>query len=183
MGFGVSGLYDFEDTNLDVFRLHDWKQTTFYHGYNREDSFYDTVKNMKRSDKRRVKKWPSTIEFWEIEEPKEFRLLSCEHGDWRKFKAWLRNHLRQLEGTDYDFDTEAMGKYEEQIDLCLGDFDKTYTINHDMAIFKWDNSAFMTEEEVNKMPEDKKPKMVVPAVSIDMSKAKRIYVDKDDLKI
>ena len=49
---------------------------------------------MKRHDKRRVKKWPSIKEFWNIEEPMEFRLLAGEQSDWRKFKRWLNYHLR-----------------------------------------------------------------------------------------
>ena len=59
MGFEVTGQYQFEDTNLDVFMIHDYKQTTFYHGLNREEEFYNTEKNMKRSEKRRVKMYPS----------------------------------------------------------------------------------------------------------------------------
>jgi hypothetical protein len=54
MGFEVTGQYFFEDSNLDVYMLHDYKETTFYHGINREDEFYTTEKNMKRSERRRV---------------------------------------------------------------------------------------------------------------------------------
>jgi len=39
-GFQGTGQYDFEDSNLDLFRILDYKQTTFYHGLNREESFY-----------------------------------------------------------------------------------------------------------------------------------------------
>jgi len=76
LGFAVSGLFTFEDSNLDVFQLHDYKQTDFYHGVNRPTEFYYTLKNMKRAQRRRVKSWPSIEEFWALEEPKPFRLLA-----------------------------------------------------------------------------------------------------------
>ena len=32
IGFSVTGIYHFEDKNLSLFALHDYKQTDFYHG-------------------------------------------------------------------------------------------------------------------------------------------------------
>lgn len=40
-GFFGSGEYDFEDNNLDLFNIYDYKQTTFYWGLNREDEYYE----------------------------------------------------------------------------------------------------------------------------------------------
>jgi hypothetical protein len=40
-GFAGTGEYDFEDNNLDVYNLCDYKQTDFYWGFNREDEYYD----------------------------------------------------------------------------------------------------------------------------------------------
>lgn len=90
LGFEVSGMYDFEDTNLDCYRLVDYKQTDLYWGFNREDEHYNTVKNLKKPIYKRVKKWPSYNEFWALEEPKPFRLMASEQSDWRKFKRWMR---------------------------------------------------------------------------------------------
>ena len=135
LGFAVSGEYDFEDSNLDLFKIHDYKQTTFYHGFNREDAFYYTEKNMKRHEKRRVRKWPSVDEFWELETPIEFRLLAGEQADWRKFKRWLNRHLSSIEGSNFDYDTECMAKHESTLDICMGDFDKKDAVNTEMAVF------------------------------------------------
>lgn len=41
MGFDVTGDYFFEDSNLDTYNIHDYRQTDFYHGLNREDEYYD----------------------------------------------------------------------------------------------------------------------------------------------
>lgn len=93
IGFAGSGQYDFEDTNLDLFKIHDYKKTDMYHGLNREDEYYYTEKNLRKPEKRRKKKWPSIEEFWNCEEPMQFRLMAGEQADWRKFKRWLRKHL------------------------------------------------------------------------------------------
>jgi hypothetical protein len=46
--FHGSGQYNFEDNNLDMFCLFDYKQTDLYHGHNREDEFYETASNLKK---------------------------------------------------------------------------------------------------------------------------------------
>ena len=108
IGFAGTGTYDFEDTNLDLYRLIDYKQTDYYHGLNREDDFYLSEKNMKRPLHKRVRKWPSIEEFWASEEPKQFKLMASEAADYRKFRKWLRHHLRKVEATGFDYDKVTM---------------------------------------------------------------------------
>ena len=48
MGAEMSGEYVFEDNNLDMFHLFDYKQTDTYHGLNREDEYYTKPKNLRR---------------------------------------------------------------------------------------------------------------------------------------
>jgi len=121
-------------------------------------------------------------EFWEMEEPKEFRLLASEQADWRKFKRWIRSHLRSIEGTDFDYDKIAMEKYGN-VGICLGDYDEKSEINTDMAVFKWNNTMFLSEEELKKVPEDKLPKPLVPPTMPDLSTCERVFIDKNDLKV
>ena len=52
-----------------------------------------------------------------------------------------------------------------------------------MAIFKWSNKQFMTEEEYKNTPDDKKPYIPVPPKMFDLSKAERIKINKEDLKV
>jgi len=183
IGFAGTGRYDFEDTNLDAFSLFDYKKTTLQHGFNREDEFYTTEKNMKRSIKRRVQKWPSIEEFWNSEEPMEFRLVASEQADWRKFKRWLMNHLRKIEGSEFDYDKECLSVHEASLDICTGDFDKKGEVNTDMAIYKWTNTIFMSEEEAKAVPDEKKAVLKTPPKMFDLSKAKKVLVDKAELKI
>lgn len=78
-GFEGSGEYHFEDNNLDVFNICDYKQTDFYWGMNRPegDAYYESKENLSKPPHKRDRKWPSVQEFWESTEPKEFR-LSCQ---------------------------------------------------------------------------------------------------------
>lgn len=108
--------------------------------------------------------------------------MASEQADWRKFKRWLRRHLSKVEGNDFDFDKDALEKHAD-LDICLGDFDKKGVVNTDMAIFKWNNSIFMTEEEIKKTPEDKRAKPLTPVHQFDLSKAERVIVNKSDLKV
>ena len=138
---------------------------------------------MKRHEKRRVKKWPSVTAFWEIEEPIEFRLLAGEQADWRKFKRWFNRHLRGIEGSNFDYDTECMAKHEDTLDICMGDYDKKDKVQTEMAVFQWNNTMFMSKEEIEKMPKEKKTVQPVAPVMFDLSKAERVVINKADLKV
>ena len=52
-----------------------------------------------------------------------------------------------------------------------------------MAVYKWNNSYFMAKEEIEKLPENKRPVIAIPPKMFDLSKAERIKVNKDDLKV
>ena len=69
-----TGQYTFEDNNLDMYCLFDYKQTDFYYGINREDEYYTTNKNLKLPLHSRKQKYPTIQEFWESTEPKTFKL-------------------------------------------------------------------------------------------------------------
>lgn len=183
IGFAGSGHFDFEDTNLDLFRIHDYKQTDFYHGLPREDSYYNSPKNLRRSERRRARPWPTVEEFWRCEEPKQFRLLCSHLADWRKFRRWLRLHLRKMEDADFDYDAAALGKFGSGLDICLADFDKAEEVHTDVAAFKWSHATFMSEAELKALPEDRRPAPLVPPVMFDLSKAERVVINKSDLKV
>ena len=125
--------------------MHDKKETTFYHGLNREDEWYNTPKNLRKPEHKRKKKWPSPEEFWASETPQTFRLIAGDEADWRKFKRWLLRHLREVEAQpDFDYDKAAMEAFQSEIDMCLGDYDQKGVVNTEMAIHKYDQSIFMT---------------------------------------
>jgi hypothetical protein len=115
-GFEVSGEYDFEDTNLDVYTILDYKQTTLYWGINREVEFYD--KFIHKPPHKRERIWPSPEEFWDITEPKEFKIYCAEYADWRKFKTWLKKTVFESEKKIESYDDEARRKFDAEIDIC-----------------------------------------------------------------
>ena len=71
-----TGEYNFEDSNLDLYCLYDYRQTDFYYGLNRDAEYYETKRNLKRPLHKRKMIRPTIQEFWESEEPKEFKLTA-----------------------------------------------------------------------------------------------------------
>lgn len=108
---------------------------------------------MRKPERKRVRKWPTIDEFWTSDEPKMFRLMAADHADWRKFRRWILKHLKTIENSDFDYDAECMKLHGETIrnEICLGDFDRKGIINTDMAIFKWNNQMFMSQDEIKKL--------------------------------
>ena len=51
-----------------------------------------------------------------------------------------------------------------------------------MAIFKWNNTMYMSEQEIKDLSEEKKSHKQ-PPTPVDLSTAERISVNKADLKI
>ena len=85
-----TGEFNFEDNNLDCYKVFDYKQTDFYHGLNREDDYYTSPRNLRKPFHKRKRKWPTVEEFWNSEEPFEFKLTADEKSDVRRFKRWFR---------------------------------------------------------------------------------------------
>lgn len=167
-----------------MYRIFDYKQTDFYHGYNREDEFYTTEKNLRKPEIKRKRKWPSRPEFWALEQPRPFRVIASEQAEWRKFKRWLKKHLEKIEATpDFDYDKAALDLHEPDLDICLGDWDEKGVVNHEMAIYKWDSTYFLSEKEIAALPEERRQPLKVPPKSFDLAKAERIVVNKADLKV
>lgn len=51
-----------------------------------------------------------------------------------------------------------------------------------MAIFKWSNKMFMSEDEIKDLTDEQKLVKQAPK-SLDMSKAERVIINKSDLKV
>ena len=54
-----TGEFNFEDNNLDCYKLFDYKQTDFYHGLNREDDYYTSPRNLRKPFHKRKRQWPN----------------------------------------------------------------------------------------------------------------------------
>ena len=75
-----------------------------------------------------------------------------------------------------------MDKYEAGLDISLGDWDKQEEINTEMAIFKYSNHDFMTEQEFKDLPDEMKV-LKKPPTPIDLEKAEKVVIIKADLKV
>ena len=182
IGIAGTGEYNFEDNNLDCYKLYDFKQTDLYRGLNRDEAFYTTPKNMRKPIHKRKKMWPSVEEFWNSTEPVEFKLTADEQADVPRFKRWFRSQMKTLSQTEQTFEERVLQKYQDKIDICLGDFNEKGVINEDMAVHKLVCTDYMTKEEIKNYPHGNSTLCVAPKM-FDLSKAKRIYTTKEQLDL
>ena len=120
--FQGTGKYSFEDSNLDLYQLYDFKQTDHFHGLNRDDDFYTGRDNMKKPLHKRKRKWPTVEEFWTSEEPVPFKLLADDQAQWRKFRKWLKKTIAESEETKFDYEKDAEKRFGSEVDICLGNY-------------------------------------------------------------
>jgi len=126
--------FGFEDSNFDAFVIYDYQATTSYWGPNKVGYDYDHQEHL--PPRKRLHKRPTFEEFWNSDEIHNFRVNCSQHADWRKFKQWVVEQSKALEaGTrpvlDVDIQ-EKCGKFE-----TYDDYDRTYEVPRDMAIFKY----------------------------------------------
>jgi hypothetical protein len=84
---------------------------------------------------------------------------------------------------DFDYDTVALESNAEHLDICLGDWEEKGKVNHDMAIYKWDATYFMNEDEIKALPEERRQPLKVPPKSFDLINAEKVVINKADLKV
>ena len=177
-----TGEYHFEDNNLDAFTLFDYKQTDLYYGLNREDEYYERPANLRRPLHARKRKRPTVEEFWASDKVFEFRLVCDDQADHRKFRRWLKFKVADGAEMEKGFDERVREKYDPEIDLCHGEWDKPGVINTSMAVHNWDFTHFMTPEELESFKGDMPDKLVPPKM-FDLSKSERVVLSKEDLKL
>lgn len=76
--------YDFEDTDLSLFLVYDFKATTNYWGNNKPN--FDYQNQALTNPRNRINKYPTVEEFWNSEELHQFRINSSRYADIHKFK-------------------------------------------------------------------------------------------------
>jgi hypothetical protein len=177
-GFVTTGEFDFEDQNFDVYNLCDFKKTQGYWGLNQDDKYYEKYVN--KAPHKREHRWPTVEEFWSSMEPAEFKIYATDMADWRKFKLWLKKTC--LASADQEpFSERIRRKFEQDVDICTGDYDKVGKVVTEVAVYKWDFTHFMSEEDLKKW-KGTKPDPLVKPVGFDLQQAKRVFITKEDLK-
>ena len=119
----VTGMYSFEDNNLDVFSLFDFKATQAYWGMNREDEYYDNAKNLRKPLHKRKMRRPTVEEFWTSTEPYKFRIATDPHVDMIAFRRWIRKQIASLNPQTKSFSEIYHAKFVDEIGITHGDFD------------------------------------------------------------
>merc|ERR1712060_175378 len=100
----------------------------------------------------------------------------------RKFRRWLREKVAGAEDLAQSLDERVSEKYDSEIDLCHGEWDKPGVINTKMAVHQWDFTYHMTEEEL-KAYKGELPEKLNPPKMFDLSKAEKVLMSKEELKI
>ena len=175
-----TGQISFEDNNLDCYCIFDYKKTDHYHGLNRDDEFYETPRNLRKPLHKRKVKYPTVEEFWTSEEPKEFRLVADDQADWKKFRRWVRREIANREKLGGEIDAEVEAKYGAEVNICTGNWETKARMETDPACFKYDYTYHLSKDELKALKD--KPETLSPPSMFDLSKAKRVFIDKDDIK-
>eukprot|EP01017_Pseudomicrothorax_dubius_P045884 TRINITY_DN8011_c0_g1_i5.p1 TRINITY_DN8011_c0_g1~~TRINITY_DN8011_c0_g1_i5.p1 ORF type:complete len:299 (+),score=71.93 TRINITY_DN8011_c0_g1_i5:75-971(+) len=133
--------WDFEDDNLDVFLLYDYKATTRHWGPNLADYPYDNQSHIQ--PRKRRSRHPTYEEFWASNELHEFRFDCSRYADWRKFRKWFQEHLVQ-KANDKSFEERALEKYGpiEGWD----NYDKEYQVKHKISVFSYTKDFWFSEK-------------------------------------
>jgi hypothetical protein len=140
-----TGMFYFEDENLDLFLIGDHMQTVDSWGPNYTEEFY-AEQELTVKPEWRIKKWPTYSEFWNSLEPKEFRIYYTRHSEVRKFKRWIKVYVNyfnpEKEQTLDQILDEKFGKMDDYTDYNLER--KVDTVP---AIYHYTPKFFMSKDE------------------------------------
>lgn len=89
-----TGIYNFEDTHLDLFVLAEPHSTTATRGINKDPEFYEGHRMHRDMTRRELPNYEPE-EFWESEEKRKFFIFSTPYAYKRKFKKWLRREIEE----------------------------------------------------------------------------------------
>lgn len=183
-GFDGTGEYHFEDNNLDVYNIADYKKTDFYWGLERPegDAYYESKKNLAKPPHKRERRWPTVEEFWTSTEPQEFRMSCQDQADFRKFRVWIRKVLAEVseKAEAYQsYEDQAAERFGSEVDISMGNFEDQGKVNTNIAVFNYDYSFFMSPDELKKKGA---PSKLVAPKAFDLSKAERVVITKEELK-
>ena len=90
--------------------------------------------------------------------------------------------MRKADSMTESFDEKVMAKYGADIDVCLGDYNEKGVPNTEMAVYKMDWTHFMSKQEIKEQKIDKPEPLTKPKM-FDLSKAKRIKVTREEIKL
>ena len=177
--YDMTGSYYFQDTNLDVFVLFDWQQTTKTWGPNMKDEDYIKQEENTIPSHRRIK-FLTPEEFWNSEEPQEFKFNFTKLAERRKFYYWLLREVDAEEVTDIN---ELLDKKFGKINLYQNYESPVPSENRKPVVYEY-SQEFVTGKE---NPKIHFPKIYPPkAISLNDPDAElfdnKFYIKQKALK-
>lgn len=122
---GTSGTYEFEDINIDVFRIFDRYETKeFIKARNLK------LKHPPYSHRGKSENMPDFYEFWKLQTPINFWVGHSDYADLNGFLGWVKEKIDKNE----DIMEKTITKYGE-IDYS-NDYKKDFKISREYALFK-----------------------------------------------
>ena len=130
---GTSGTYDFEDQNLDLFKVIDRFECKEFLNVNHLKKQHPPYKIRGKTPP-----FPSIEEFWNSEDVYDFWVLHSHYADLSSFLEWFKEKLRANEDLKQKL-IEQYGEIE-----TYDNYHKNYEIEREYALFKyykkdWDN--------------------------------------------
>eukprot|EP00826_Nyctotherus_ovalis_P039134 TRINITY_DN3735_c0_g2_i2.p1 TRINITY_DN3735_c0_g2~~TRINITY_DN3735_c0_g2_i2.p1 ORF type:complete len:513 (-),score=168.28 TRINITY_DN3735_c0_g2_i2:1403-2941(-) len=181
----VSGEYVFEDTNLDLFVIYEYDQTTLSHeeripikgvykvSFCSQCKLEEKRRKLRKKEYLKVKNWPSPGSFWESKGPQEFRLVAAKYADIRLFRQWLSKKMEETEAAKETYDERLIKKYGPF--NYYNKYDENYELNKDFTVLKHDYRSFLTEEELKTADLSDLKNLELPKM-IDLEKAEKLFV-------
>jgi hypothetical protein len=145
-------MYYFEDENLDLFLVGDHKQTQITWGFDYSDEFYEEQEKTVKPEWR-IKRWPTSGEFWESTEPKEFKIYYMRYSELHKFKRWLKIYVNY-------FDPQVDKSMDQILDEKFGpmddytDYSKLRTNDSVPAIYEYNAKYFLEKDQKSNIYRD-----------------------------
>lgn len=178
-----TGLYYFEDNNLDLYVLIEPHSTQDTRGMNKDDEFYENQKYRVQHQKRE-KKYPTLKEFWETDMQRVFYIFTTPYAEYRKFKVWLRKHIKDNKD-ESSFEQRMNEKYGNLYSL-YDNFEEDYDKYNDrstetMPIFNYTWADFLDAKEKKKVKNDI-PELPTPAEFLPFDKAEKMQLTKEQLE-
>lgn len=181
--FNSSGIYHFEDNNLDVFVIAEPNLTTQTRGENKDKEYYNLQKATVRKRNRDIER-PSLEEFWFNDQQRVFFLFTTHNAQFRKFKVWLRKYIE--EGiTQPSFREKAEQKYGHMFNHC-DQFDQDYSKFNDVGAdkmgalnFSW--ADFLDKKEQKKY-KNEIPDKIIPPQYIPVNEKTKLNLSRADLE-
>ena len=122
---GTSGTYEFEDMNLDQFRVFDRFQTKEF-----IKPRLLKLKHPPYSHRGKNENMLTAAEFWKSHADAEFWVAHSHYADKESFLKWLKEKIEKNEDK-YKQMVEKYGETE-----AYNDYNKQYTLSREYALFK-----------------------------------------------